>query len=201
MQFTGGDKNFNYQLGFCPFRVANCISVGNVNTDASGAASASFQFPSPGVWSGDFHISAPGNSISFSTTFPAPPQTGQYVSALQRASTVTDVAQMKLGTPGSDPLASGQLTVTPNPGNPAGSQTSVKIALSGAAPTKTISLHFAPDLIRVASPLQDKSPPMPGGNATTTLPFTGFNPEGVFFLTRNGDAAGTLEFIVGFKVQ
>ena len=201
VQLTGGDRNFNYQLNFCSFRSSNCVNAGNVNTDASGAATTNFQFPGTGVWSGNFTISAPGNQNSFETTFPAPPQTGQYISALQRASTVADVAQMNLGTPGSDPLTSGQLTVTPNPGNPAGSQTSLKFILSGAAPNQTYLAGFCSGPASTCFAITGQISTDSSGNVTTTLPYTNFNPSGVFYLSRDGDAAGTLEFIVGFKVQ
>ena len=201
VQISGGDQNFNYQFRFCSFRTADCVVIGNVNTDASGNATTSFKFPQVGIWSGIFSISAPGDTMSFESTFPAPPQTGQYVSPLERASSVIDIAKMKLGTPGSDPLQSGQLTVTPNQANVPGSQTSLKFTLTGAAPNQTYLAGYCagPDSACYSATGQVTTDA--SGNASATLAFTSYNNPGVFFLTRDGDPTGPLEFIVGFQVQ
>ena len=201
VQVSGGDPNFNYHLSFCSFRTSDCIVSGNVNTDASGNATVNFQFPSKGIWSGSFTVAAPGDTKSFYSTFPAPPQTGQYVSALQRASVVNDIGQMKLGTAGSDPLKSGQLAVTPNQANVPGQQTSVKFTLNGAAPNQSYLAGFCSGPDSSCYGLTGKVTTDASGNASATLPFSNYNPAGVFFLTRDGDSTGTLEFIVGFQVQ
>ena len=201
VQISGGDQNFNYQFRFCSFRTGDCVVIGNVNTDVSGNASTSFKFPQMGIWSGLFSISAPGDTMSFESTFPAPPQTGQYVSALQRAGSVVDIAKMKLGTPGSDPLQSGQLTVTPNQANVPGSQTSLKLTLNGAAPNQNYLVGYCagPDSACYSATGQVTTDA--SGNTSATLSFSNYNNPGVFFLSRDGDPTGTLEFIVGFQVK
>ena len=201
VQVSGGDPNFNYQLRFCSFRTSDCIVIGNVNTDASGNATTNFQFPQKGIWSGPFSVSAPGDTMSFESTFPAPPQTGQYVSPLQRASSVVDIAQMRLGTPGSDSLKSGQLIVTPNQANTPGAQTSLKFTLNGAAPNQSYLAGFCSGPDSSCYAITGQVTTDASGNASATLPFTNYNPSGVFYLTRAGDSSGTLEFIVGFQVQ
>lgn len=201
VQVSGGDANFNYQLQFCSFRTGDCIVMGNVNTDASGNATTNFQFPQKGIFAGPFSVSAPGDTMSFESTFPAPPQTGQYESPLQRAGSVVDIAKMKLGTPGSDPLQSGQLIVTPNQANTPGSQTSLKFTLTGAAPNQSYLAGYCagPDssCYAITGPITTDA----SGNASATVSFTSYNNPGVFYLSRDGDPTGTLEFIVGFQVQ
>jgi hypothetical protein len=201
VQVSGGDPNFNYHLTFCSFRTSDCIVSGNVNTDASGNATVNFQFPSKGILSGSFTVAAPGDTKSFYSTFPAPPQNGQYVSALQRASVVNDIGQMRLGTAGSDPLKNGQLVVTPNQANVPGQQTSVKFTLNGAAPNQSYLAGFCSGPDSSCYVLTGKVTTAASGNASASLPFTTYNPAGVFFLSRDGDSTGTLEFIVGFQVQ
>jgi len=203
-QVTGAAANTNYEIDFCPFETETqkCFAVGNANTDASGNVTATFQFPRSGIWAGDFQFTVNGKQALWAS-FPTASGEATYLSPLQRAAQVSggigQGSATSVGNPGSDPLSSGQLTVTVTPNGAPGKAT-LQLTLKGAAPNQTYTGGFcglgaSSSCYGVdGSIMTDAS-----GNATGTLNFTNYNPSGVFFFTRSGDSTGPVEFITGFQ--
>jgi hypothetical protein len=66
IQLTGAAASTSYSAQFCPFPSTRymCIKLTSVQTDASGAATTTFHFPTAGGWAGDFTLTAGTDIIS-----------------------------------------------------------------------------------------------------------------------------------------
>jgi len=124
-----------YSIQFCQFPNGNssCFSVGSSTTDASGNAQSSFTFSRSGTWAGVFTLQPSGGGTGFTSSFPVPSSGTQYENPLQRAGTISGGLPSFLGSPGSDALSSGFVTID---------GTVAHIAVNGAAPNASYVVGF-----------------------------------------------------------
>lgn len=119
VQMTGAADTTTYGVSFCPAypsgqTAPSCMSVGSIETDASGSADQTIHFPHPGSWAGDFELQA-GSATQYSTSFVPPTATGGssevYMATLQPVSTVNSGALEPSGsTQTQSPIGAGTVT-------------------------------------------------------------------------------------------
>lgn len=119
VQMTGAADTTTYGVSFCPAypsgqTAPSCMSVGSIETDASGSADQTIHFPHPGSWAGDFELQA-GSATQYSTSFVPPTAAGGssevYMATLQPVSTVNSGALEPSGsTQTQSPIGAGTVT-------------------------------------------------------------------------------------------
>lgn len=119
VQLTGAADTTTYGVSFCPAypsgqTAPSCMSVGSIETDASGSADQTIHFPHPGSWAGEFELQA-GSATQYSTSFVPPTVAGGssevYMATLQPVGTVNSGALEPTGSSQTQsPIGAGTVT-------------------------------------------------------------------------------------------
>lgn len=121
IELSGGAASTSYAVSFCPAEdptapaAANvqCLSIGTLTTNASGAANSTYKFPQPGNWAGDFSLMTSGSSSPQFSTYlvgnNTPPKGQVYMSTLEPQSTTNGKGVLTQNST-QDPLKSGTVT-------------------------------------------------------------------------------------------
>jgi len=200
MQVTGGTASTNYAAQFCPFPSTrySCFALGSLSTDAAGAGSTTFHFPTPGTWSGDFTLT--GGSSVFSTQVAG--NIGQvFFATLEPANMTNGQGIGRTANPPSTAQESGSGTLTVSGGT-------VHVVLNGAPANTTYAVvqcfpSDGPGCFQIGPFDGNTFTTDASGNATFNAPSAGI--PGDFFsvgqLVTSATATVPAGFAAGFKSQ
>jgi uncharacterized repeat protein (TIGR03803 family) len=200
IQLNGATPNTIYSVQFCPAPAQlypNCLTVGFVTTNATGAANSNVIFPS-GQWAGDFALSLNGTQ-EFTTSFffccsiehTGPSQV--YYATLRPQSTVNGEGTwtQESNPPPQDPLQSGYIQMQPNG--------LLFISLTGATPNRQYGgaqcpLYQGSDCYGFGGNLTTNS----AGDTTSTSSEGTSIPEDIFYIDDNSNLG--YGYIAGFSI-